>query len=55
MGRANSTRRKITNSCRFLSGKLEGKGKFEDLGVNGNIILEWVLKKCNIIVWNEFL
>jgi hypothetical protein len=28
---------------------------FEDLGVVGDILLEWGLNKCNIIMWNEFL
>jgi hypothetical protein len=29
----------------FRSGKLKGRGHLEDLGINGKIILEWILGK----------
>jgi len=30
---------------RVLVGKPEGKNNFEDLGVDGNIILKWIFRK----------
>jgi hypothetical protein len=30
---------------RVLAGKPEGKNHFEDLGVDGRIILRWILRK----------
>jgi hypothetical protein len=35
----------IRNACDILVGKPEGKGYSEDLGVDGKIILEWILGK----------
>jgi hypothetical protein len=32
------------NTCRFSVGKPEGKNHFERLGLDGRIILKWILK-----------
>jgi len=34
-----------TNACRILVGKLKSRDLLENLGVDGSIILKWVLKK----------
>jgi hypothetical protein len=35
----------MTDTRKVLVGKLEGKRHPEDLGVDGNIILEWIVGK----------
>jgi hypothetical protein len=35
----------MRNSCEILVGKPEEKRRFGDLGVDGKIILEWILGK----------
>jgi hypothetical protein len=37
----------VSNAYKILVGKLEGKERWEDLGVDGNIILEWILEKSS--------
>jgi len=36
---------KKIKAFKVLMGKHEGKNRFEGLGVDGNIILKWILKK----------
>jgi hypothetical protein len=38
-----------------LVGKTEGKGPFEDLGIDGRIILRWIFRKWDMggMEWNE--
>jgi hypothetical protein len=36
---------KIINAYKILVGKHEGKDHSEDLGTDGRITLEWILKK----------
>ena len=43
VGQVARTREK-RNIYRVLMGKPEGKNKVEDLGVDGNIILKWVVR-----------
>ena len=41
------------NSVLFgLDGKPEGKGNLEDPGVDGRIILRWIVRKCDR-VWTK--
>ena len=35
---------KKIKACKVLMGKHEGKNSFEGLGVDGKIILKWILK-----------
>jgi hypothetical protein len=37
--------REIRNACKILIGKHEGKVHSEHIGVDGKIILEWMLRK----------
>jgi hypothetical protein len=41
----------MRNICDVLAGKLEGKNHSEDLGEDGKIILEWILRKPGGQVW----
>jgi hypothetical protein len=36
---------KMSNGNKIVVGKLEGKRPLEDIGVEGKIILEWILGK----------
>jgi hypothetical protein len=38
----------MRNAYNFLDGKFEGKRNSEDLGVEGKIILEWILGKLDL-------
>jgi hypothetical protein len=38
---------------RVLVGKHEGKNHLEDAGVDGRIILRWVLRKWDLGAWTE--
>jgi hypothetical protein len=41
------------NVCRVLVGSMQEKSQFEDLGVDGRMILKWVLRKQNRRAWTE--
>jgi hypothetical protein len=42
-------------NTRFLSERLRGRDHSEDLGVDGTIILEYVLKKLLRNMWSGFI
>jgi hypothetical protein len=37
---------------KFCSEDIRRKGLLEDIGVDGNVILKWILDKYGIKVWN---
>ena len=37
--------------CRVLWGNLRERDSFEDPGVDGRIILRWILRKWNVRAW----
>jgi hypothetical protein len=46
----------MRNACKILFGNLKGRDNAEDIGVDGKIILEWILGKgsgkiCPGIIW----
>jgi hypothetical protein len=43
----------MINANNTLVGKPEGRDHTEDLGVDGRIILEWILKKRGEKVWTD--
>jgi hypothetical protein len=40
---------------KFKSGNLKGRDHLEDLGIDGRIILEWILWKWGERVWIGFI
>jgi hypothetical protein len=45
----------LRNSYRTLVGKHEGRDHSEDLGVDGNLILEWILGTMGGKVWTGLI
>jgi hypothetical protein len=45
----------MRNAYRMLGGKPEGEKYSEDLDVDGNVILEWILWKYGGKVWTGFI
>jgi len=46
---------KVKNTHKEFVGKLEKKDHMEDLGTDGRVILKWILKKQDRVVWTEFI
>jgi hypothetical protein len=46
---------KKSNPYRILVGKPEGSNHYEDLGVGGRILLEWILERWDGVVWTGFI
>jgi hypothetical protein len=44
----------MKNAYRVLVGKPEGKSHSENLGTDGNIILEWILGKSGGKLWTRY-
>jgi hypothetical protein len=40
---------------RFSVGKPDGESYMENLGVDGNIILKWIFKKCVLESWSGLI
>jgi hypothetical protein len=40
----------MRDSYRILVGNLKGRDHLGDLGIDGRIILKWILKKCDMRV-----
>jgi hypothetical protein len=55
MSQACSTHGSNEMYTEFWSGNLKGRDHMEDLGVDGRIIIEWVLKKLGGNVWIKFI
>jgi hypothetical protein len=45
----------MKNACRIWSGNLTGRDHSEDLGVNGRLILEWILGKQDGKLLDSFI
>jgi hypothetical protein len=45
----------MRNTYRILVGKLKEKDHLEDKGVDGRIILKWILGKWSLEVWTGFI
>jgi len=45
----------MRNSCKILLENLKGRVHLEDLGVDGRIVLKWVLQECGVRVWIGFI
>jgi hypothetical protein len=45
MGWVSGVYGEMRNSYRILVGKLEGKNHLQDLGIDGRIVLRWILGK----------
>jgi hypothetical protein len=42
-------------NIKFWSGNLKGGDHAEDLGVDGRVILKWILRERGGRVWTEFI
>jgi hypothetical protein len=42
-------------ACRVLVGKPEGKRHLEDPGIDGRIIVKWILQKWDVGAWTGLI
>jgi hypothetical protein len=45
----------MRNACRILSEHLKGRDHLENIGIDGRIILKWILRKEDETAWTEFI
>jgi hypothetical protein len=45
----------MRNVCKILVGKREGKSYLQDTGVDGSMMLKWILNKQDRGVWTGFI
>ena len=43
------------NACRLLIGKPEGKYHLGNLGIDGRVVLKWILKKYDGSIWTRLM
>ena len=51
MGGACSAYGERRGLCSVLVGKLEGRNHLEDPDIEGKIILRWIFRKWDVVVW----
>jgi hypothetical protein len=44
----------LRNAYKILVGKTEGKSPVGNLGIDGTIMLRWILTKCGVRMWTGF-
>jgi hypothetical protein len=47
--------REVRDTCNILVAHLKGRDHSKDIGVNGKIILKWILEKLYGKMWTGFI
>jgi hypothetical protein len=45
----------MRNVCKISVGNLKGRDNSEDVGVDGKVILKWILGKLGRVLWTEWI